>query len=378
MKKGFTLIELLAVLVILVIIMAIATPIILGIIDDSRKSADVATVGMIVDAAETLYSTASLNNDASLLNKFKNEGDIFSDLTMSNKPENAVVVVNDKGEISVAMYENDICYIKEYESNEISSYTETTKEKCLTKTYNLIKMTTADNFKIKLGNFAYSLTSIIFEKNINEAEYNNATNKWDFSEKGDSSVVGYIKDSVLYVQANGVIQAPVNTSKMFQNFSVTYLDLTNFNTTGVTSMAYMFNGMKNIQKLDLSGFDTSSVINMQQMFDGTLKNLTELNLTDWDTLNVTNMYGMFANLTAITELDLSSFESKGNVDLRWMFSGASNLKSVDFSNFDTSNFSTDLSYMFYGASQLVTGYAKTATDVSYFNTQLGREIFTVK
>ena len=37
-KKGFTLIELLAVIVILAIIALIATPIILGIIDDTRKS----------------------------------------------------------------------------------------------------------------------------------------------------------------------------------------------------------------------------------------------------------------------------------------------------------------------------------------------------
>ena len=38
-KKGFTLIELLAVIVILAIIALIAVPIVLGIIEDSRKSA---------------------------------------------------------------------------------------------------------------------------------------------------------------------------------------------------------------------------------------------------------------------------------------------------------------------------------------------------
>ena len=38
-KKGFTLIELLAVIVILAIIAVIATPIITGIIEDSKKSA---------------------------------------------------------------------------------------------------------------------------------------------------------------------------------------------------------------------------------------------------------------------------------------------------------------------------------------------------
>ena len=39
MKKGFTLIELLAVIIILAIIALIATPIILNVIEDARKSA---------------------------------------------------------------------------------------------------------------------------------------------------------------------------------------------------------------------------------------------------------------------------------------------------------------------------------------------------
>ena len=39
MKKGFTLIELLAVIVILAIIALIATPLILNVIDDSKKGA---------------------------------------------------------------------------------------------------------------------------------------------------------------------------------------------------------------------------------------------------------------------------------------------------------------------------------------------------
>lgn len=60
-KKGFTLIELLAVIVILAIIALIATPIILGVIDNARKnSARDAAYGVIdslrLDYVETLYS----------------------------------------------------------------------------------------------------------------------------------------------------------------------------------------------------------------------------------------------------------------------------------------------------------------------------------
>ena len=47
MKKGFTLIELLAVIIILAIIALIATPIILNVIDDAKKSAGLSEANMI-------------------------------------------------------------------------------------------------------------------------------------------------------------------------------------------------------------------------------------------------------------------------------------------------------------------------------------------
>lgn len=61
-KKGFTLIELLAVIVILAIIALIATPIILNMINDARKSAAKDSAYAYLDAAEkyiTMYQMAS-------------------------------------------------------------------------------------------------------------------------------------------------------------------------------------------------------------------------------------------------------------------------------------------------------------------------------
>ena len=61
-SKGFTLIELLAVIVILAIIALIATPIVLGIIDESRENTDKVTAQYIVDMVEKAYSIAYTNN----------------------------------------------------------------------------------------------------------------------------------------------------------------------------------------------------------------------------------------------------------------------------------------------------------------------------
>ena len=61
-KRGFTLIELLAVIVILAIIALIATPIILNIINDSKKSAAVDSAYGYIEAIEYNNSMYQINN----------------------------------------------------------------------------------------------------------------------------------------------------------------------------------------------------------------------------------------------------------------------------------------------------------------------------
>ena len=63
MKKGFTLIELLAVIVILAIIALIATPIILGIIEDARKGSIEASANGYIDAVEYKIASNEIKNE---------------------------------------------------------------------------------------------------------------------------------------------------------------------------------------------------------------------------------------------------------------------------------------------------------------------------
>ena len=72
MKKGFTLIELLAVIVILAIIALIATPIILGIINDARKESN--------EISAELYASAVRNAVAAYQLTHPNPPTKFSDL----------------------------------------------------------------------------------------------------------------------------------------------------------------------------------------------------------------------------------------------------------------------------------------------------------
>ena len=70
------------------------------------------------------------------------------------------------------------------------------------------------------------------------------------------------------------------------------LNLSNFDTSQVTNMSYMFAGVSNLATLNLSNFDTSKVTNMGYMFAG-MRNLTTLNLSNFDTSKVTDMNDMF-------------------------------------------------------------------------------------
>ena len=61
-NKGFTLIELLAVIVILAIIALIATPIILGIINDARTSASERTAELVKSGVQNAYTGYMMKN----------------------------------------------------------------------------------------------------------------------------------------------------------------------------------------------------------------------------------------------------------------------------------------------------------------------------
>lgn len=93
-------------------------------------------------------------------------------------------------------------------------------------------------------------------------------------------------------------------------------EISNLDTSNLTSMGSMFNGCTNLTSVDLSGWDTSNVTSMNSMFYGCEK-LTSITFGDnFDTSNVENMGGMFsgcanmANRTGITTLDLSNFNTK--------------------------------------------------------------------
>ena len=191
-----------------------------------------------------------------------------------------------------------------------------------------------------------------------EKVYLNTDSRKMFYSKSDEQKIKNILDLDL---SNFDTSKVTNMSYMFFSMSnLTSLNLSNFDTSKVTNMVDMFASIRNLTTLDLSNFDTSRVTNMSAMFSG-MSSLTTLNLSNFDTSNVTNMYCMFSGMSNLTTLNLSSFDTSKVTDMRHMFDGTSSLTTLNLSSFDTSKV-TDMSFMFSGM------YSIGFLDISNFNT----------
>ena len=123
--------------------------------------------------------------------------------------------------------------------------------------------------------------------------------------------------------------------KMFQNLnSIIEVDLSNIDTSEVTSMKAMFINCANLRYINLKNFDTSSVDNMSQMFEG-CNSLTSLDLSSFKTSKVNNMNNMFKNCHILTSLDITNFDTSNLRKMQEMFSGCNSLKSLDLSSLNT-------------------------------------------
>ena len=126
-KKGFTLIELLAVIVILAIIALIATPIIVGVINDAKKNAFTDTAYGVAEAAK-LYYAGQFDNDAFAGKTFDFSGNV-DDLKLSGKkPSSGTLQIDKNGNSFLAISDGTYCAIKNSGQSNINVF----KGKCTT------------------------------------------------------------------------------------------------------------------------------------------------------------------------------------------------------------------------------------------------------
>ena len=105
-------------------------------------------------------------------------------------------------------------------------------------------------------------------------------------------------------------------------------------------MYCMFSGCKEIKVLDLSNFNTSKVTNMEFMFDECIKLKEIKGINKFNTINVTSMYSMFQDCNQLEYLDLSGFNTSNVTNMGQMFKKCYKLKQIKgINNFNISNIS---------------------------------------
>ena len=126
-KKGFTLIELLAVIVILAIIALIATPIIVGVINDAKKNAFTDTAYGVAEAAK-LYYAGQFDNDSFNGKIFDFSGNIEELKLSGKKPSSGTLQIDKNGNSFLAISDGTYCAVKNSGQSKINVF----KGKCTT------------------------------------------------------------------------------------------------------------------------------------------------------------------------------------------------------------------------------------------------------
>ena len=206
-RMGFTLIELLAVIVILAIIALIATPIVLDIIESSKKSAVEESAKNIVSAAETYYASKLLYNEKI------STIDLSSDSLKydGEKVTKGNLTIDSDGNISGKMYISGYCI--EIKNNSIINNQNITEDEC--------------EIKIDGG---------IDDNPILVCSEPNCTSVWVIVNdviKGDSSIASYIVNPIRYSEPK-----VKNAIKTFEEEDVVTLNdillLLNFDINSIT------------------------------------------------------------------------------------------------------------------------------------------------
>lgn len=93
------------------------------------------------------------------------------------------------------------------------------------------------------------------------------------------------------------------------NPPISSLDLSNFDTSNVTNMAAMFQGLSNLTELKIQSFNTEKVTNMYRMFYWSFMTPTNgtLDISNFDTRSLTNGEGMFQYMKVKTIYASPSF-----------------------------------------------------------------------
>ena len=118
-------------------------------------------------------------------------------------------------------------------------------------------------------------------------------------------------------------------------YSLENLDLSNFNTSNVTNMSFMFSSCFELQNLNISNFNTSKVKSMENMFGSVgLKNLDLSGFIINDKVNLKKMFH-FSRINTLTLLDVDFNENQKDyqvfesaLNLQYLYTNSNKIKKI--------------------------------------------------
>ena len=162
-----------------------------------------------------------------------------------------------------------------------------------------------------------------------KAVYINNTNA-NIEDSNEINLVEY--ENIIKIEIN--LENINSLDHLFQNCkNITFIDLSNFNSTSKNGINGMFEGCTNLESINFSNFDTSNFNYMENLFND-CHNLKSLNLSNFNTSNVKTMNQMFNDCKTLRSLDLSNFNTSNVNNMEKMFCGCENLTTLNLSNFD--------------------------------------------
>ena len=131
-------------------------------------------------------------------------------------------------------------------------------------------------------------------------------------------------------------------SSIFDGLKIEVVDISGWDTSNVTTMAYMFTECEDIKKIiGIENLDVSKLQSANAMFYG-CQNLVELDLTNWNPILLNSAWNMFSycsNLKIIKNIENWQLPNIKNVS--YMFYKCTKLD-VDLSNWDLRNIKKSL------------------------------------
>ena len=119
--------------------------------------------------------------------------------------------------------------------------------------------------------------------------------------------------------------------------SLVNLDLSDWNTGGVSDFHELFMECKKLKNLNITNLDVTSASSLGMMFGG-CRSLTELDLSHFNTPNLQDPGFMFYLCESLESITFGDRFNTSNVSaFNGIFSGCTSLKTIDLSKFDFSN-----------------------------------------